>query len=144
MRKWYCIALFVLITTCGILNFVFELTICLLYHLQLHTRACAASQWLHAQCSSNTVDTIFACIQMWMFRKCVILHAQIIYSLVVVWRECNFLYVKALWCHFLSGDVTSGLMTSHPWQINTTWLWTVWGSHVSTIKWGSLTYACPN
>jgi len=39
---------FVLINTCSILNFVFELAICLLYHLQLHTRACAASQWLQA------------------------------------------------------------------------------------------------
>ena len=29
------------------------MTICLLYHLQLHTRACAASPWLHAQCSSS-------------------------------------------------------------------------------------------
>jgi len=28
---------------------------------------------------------------------------------------------------------------SHPWQIDTTQLRTVWGSHVSTIKWGPLT-----
>jgi len=51
---------FSLITTCDILYFVFELTICLLYHLQLHTRACAASQWLHAQHSSSAVDVMFA------------------------------------------------------------------------------------
>jgi len=55
---------FVLITTCSILNFVFELTICLLYHLQLHTCACAVLQWLHAQCSSSTMDAMFVCI--WM------------------------------------------------------------------------------
>jgi len=30
----------------------------LAYHLQLHTRACAASQWLHVQCSSSAVDAI--------------------------------------------------------------------------------------
>ena len=44
---------FVLLTTCNILYFVFELTICLLYHLQLHTHASVALQWLHMQCSSR-------------------------------------------------------------------------------------------
>jgi len=53
---------FVLITTCNILYFVFELIICLLYHLQLHTRACVVSQWLHVQYSSSTVDAMFACM----------------------------------------------------------------------------------
>ena len=42
---------FVLITTCSILNLVFELKIRLLYHSQLHMCACAASQSLHTQCS---------------------------------------------------------------------------------------------
>jgi len=46
------------------LKFVLELTICLLYHLQLHMCDCAASQWLHEQCSTSTADTTFACIQM--------------------------------------------------------------------------------
>jgi len=36
-------------------------------------------------------------------------------------------------------DVISGLMTSHPQQIGTTQLRTVWGLHVSMIKWSSLT-----
>jgi len=52
---------FVLINTCSILNFVFQLAI---YHLQLHTRACAASQWLHAQYSSSAADAMFVCIRM--------------------------------------------------------------------------------
>jgi len=28
----------------------------LVYHLQLHMRACKASQWLHAQCFSSAAD----------------------------------------------------------------------------------------
>ena len=42
-----------------------------------------------------------------MFCTCVILRAQIIYSLVSVGRVCNLTYVKALWYHFWSDDVTS-------------------------------------
>ena len=64
---WYCITLFCfnkLATTCSILNFVFKLTI---YHLQLHKHACAALQWLYVQYSSRVTDTMFVCIQMWMF-----------------------------------------------------------------------------
>jgi len=38
---------------------VFELTICLLYQLQLHTRACVALQWLHSQCSSSDVNVSY-------------------------------------------------------------------------------------
>ena len=103
-RRWYCIALFSF-NACSILNFVFELTINLLYHLQLHMHACAALQWLHAECSSSA---------------CVIVHAQIIYGLVLVWRECNFSYVKGpmmsflvWWRHFWSDDV-------NPWQLRST------------------------
>jgi len=105
---------------------VFELTICLLHHLQLHMHSCAALQWLYVQCSSSATDAMFACIWMQVFCMCVILHAQIIYNLVSVWRERNF--------HtFRPYDVISGLMTSHPWQINTSRLRTVWSSHVSMI-----------
>jgi len=75
----------------------------------------------NAQCS--TADAVFP--------TCVILHVQIIYCLVLVGHGT-----------YMSGvmyDVISGLMTSYPWQIDTAQLWTVWGLHVSTIKWGSLT-----
>jgi len=40
-----------------------------------------------------------------MFRTCIILHAQIIYGLVSVGRECNFSYIKTLWCHFWSSHI---------------------------------------
>jgi len=102
-----------LITTCNILYFVFSFTCVPVRPHSGCTRdapAAPRTQCLHAS-----------------RRTYVILHAQTIYGMM--WVSC----VKALWCHFWSGDVTSGLMTSHPWQINTTWLWTVWGSHMSTI-----------
>ena len=97
-------SLFALINTCSTLNFVCGLAICLLYHLQLHTRACA--QWLHAQYSSSTADAMFVCIRMEMFRTCVILHMQIIYGLVSVGCECNFYTLRPY-------GVISTLMTSH-------------------------------
>jgi len=85
-------------------------------------------KWLHAQCSSSATEAMFACIciRTYMFGTCVTLHVQRITGLVSVWHERNFSYVKALWCHFWSDGTTS----THPWQINTARLRTVWGLYV--------------
>ena len=49
--------------------------------------------------------------------KCFILfHVQIFYCLVLVGCECNFSYLKALWCHFQSDDIPSVTDRHHSYE----------------------------
>ena len=108
---------FVLITTCNIC------TLYLSWHFACfitYNFTCVSAR-PHSGCMHNAPAVPqMQCFTDAMFHTCVILHAQIIYGLVSVGHT----YVH-MWVY----DVVSGLMTSHPWQIDTAWLRTVWGEH---------------
>jgi len=122
---------FVLITTCNILYFVFELTIS---HACLCSLAVAAQAMLQQRPRHNVCmhpDTNISYVH---YIACA---NKLQSSIDMTYVSVNFhIYIDRT---FRPYEVISGLMTSHPRQIAyqstlRTWLRTVWGLHVSTIK----------
>ena len=119
MIRWYCIALF-----------------CFNYHLQYFVLCIWVDNLLAISLTSS-----HACLCGLTVAARTMLHAYA-HAMPRTMRyiACANNFMVYYLCD-MDASVISGLMTSHLWQIDTTRLWTVWGLHMSTIKWGLLMLA---